>query len=342
MRKKIIIDGKETNYSVTDDAHIYNDITGKELKGTYTTNEYHSIQLVIEGKAKTFMFHRLVAQAFCENPNGYTIVDHIDRNKQNDNASNLRWVSGSTNSLNVGERKYREAQWYDGDFTEKEWRIVYGFPDYMVSEDGEFVKIKTKRLLLMQDRHGYLRVQLNGKYYSSHVKVWESFNEQAVLKGMEIDHIDGNKQNNCLSNLRLSNHSDNMNNAYLNGHLNQIAVKQYDLDGNYIKTFSTCCEAAREYGVYEAAIRSAADRHGTSCGFYWVKENDNSSIHEIMNEWVPEGFTIIPGHSTHCINEKGEVYGKRNKKLVPVHYRPNGAPYINLDGKRINIDKLLP
>lgn len=43
MRKKIIIDGKETNYSITDDAHLYNDKTGKELKGTYATNEYHSV-----------------------------------------------------------------------------------------------------------------------------------------------------------------------------------------------------------------------------------------------------------------------------------------------------------
>lgn len=159
---------------------------------------------------------------------------------------------------------------------------------------------------------------------------------------MEINHIDGNKQNNNLNNLRLSNHSDNINNAYSNGHQNQIAVKQYDLEGNYIETFATCCEAARKYGVYEGAIRSAADRHGTSCGFYWVKENDKTAIHEIITEWVPEGFTIIPGHPTHCINEKGEVYGKRNKKMVPVYYRANGAPYIHLDGKRINIDKLLP
>jgi hypothetical protein len=43
MKKKIIIDGKETNYSITDDAKIFNDTTGKELKGTYKTNEYHSV-----------------------------------------------------------------------------------------------------------------------------------------------------------------------------------------------------------------------------------------------------------------------------------------------------------
>ena len=81
MRKKIIIDGKETRYFVSDDGKVYNDKTGRELKGTYTTNEYHSIQLRIDNKSRTFMVHRLVAEAFCENPNGYTIVDHIDRDK---------------------------------------------------------------------------------------------------------------------------------------------------------------------------------------------------------------------------------------------------------------------
>jgi hypothetical protein len=43
MKKKIIINNKETNYSVTDDAKIFNDKTGRELKGTYSTNEYHSV-----------------------------------------------------------------------------------------------------------------------------------------------------------------------------------------------------------------------------------------------------------------------------------------------------------
>jgi hypothetical protein len=43
MKKKIVVNGKETNYSVTEDARIFNDITGRELKGTYKTNEYHSV-----------------------------------------------------------------------------------------------------------------------------------------------------------------------------------------------------------------------------------------------------------------------------------------------------------
>lgn len=218
MRKKIIINGQETNYSITEDAHLYNDITGRELKGTYSTNEYHSVQLVINGKPKTFMFHRLVAEAFCENPNGYTIVDHIDRNKRNDNASNLRWVDTFTNAKNISSKLYRKKQKYLGDFTEKNWKIVYNHPEYMVSEDGDFVKIKSNQYLLQQERHGYFRVLLDGTYYSVHRVVWETFYDQSLSQKIEVDHIDGNKANNNIKNLRLANRTDNMKNAYSNGH----------------------------------------------------------------------------------------------------------------------------
>lgn len=44
--------------------------------------------------------HQLVAEAFVPNPNNYTEIDHIDRNKRNNSKSNLRWVSRSENLSN--------------------------------------------------------------------------------------------------------------------------------------------------------------------------------------------------------------------------------------------------
>lgn len=140
------------------------------------------------------MFHRLVAQAFCENPNGYTIVDHIDRNKHNDNALNLRWVDSSTNAKNCERNPQRKAKKYCGDFSEKKWYPVFGFEDYYkVSEDCEFVKLENLKYLIPQERHGYYRIGLAGAYYSAHVKLWESANVQRIPNGFDIDHIDGNK-----------------------------------------------------------------------------------------------------------------------------------------------------
>ena len=46
------------------------------------------------------LVHRLVALAFIPNPDNKQFVDHIDTNKLNNNASNLRWTTISENANN--------------------------------------------------------------------------------------------------------------------------------------------------------------------------------------------------------------------------------------------------
>lgn len=346
-KKKIYVDGVETRYEITDDGKIYNAITSRELKGTYATNEYHTVQLMIDGRSRSFLVHRLVAQAFLENPNNYPVVDHINQNKHDNRVENLRWVTASQNAQNVDRTVVRGARGarMEEDLVPENWRDIPGNENYAVSRYGEVVNKSTKTILKGSVRNGYRRVGIGSKTYSVHLLVWRAFVGE-ISEKMQIDHIDGNRANNNLENLRMVSQSDNMKNSYRNGHEGQVKVYQYDLDGNFIRVYSTIAEAAADMGVTHAAIKDASNRKGTCSNYYWLREEDKDEIHSIINSWVPEGFTIIPILPTYAINNKGEVYNKRNKRLTPIHYWSDGThPYIDVRGKHYMIEdlqKLLP
>lgn len=58
-----------------------------------TTGRYHMVTLYKDGIAKNVSVHRQVAIAFISNPDNKKTVDHIDRNKDNNSVSNLRWAN---------------------------------------------------------------------------------------------------------------------------------------------------------------------------------------------------------------------------------------------------------
>ena len=66
-------------------------------------DEYLGVTLSKEGKRKSFLVHRLVAEAFIPNPNNLPQINHKDENKYNNKAENLEWCTASYND-NYGNR----------------------------------------------------------------------------------------------------------------------------------------------------------------------------------------------------------------------------------------------
>lgn len=59
---------------------------------------YNFVEVHIDGKKWAKKVHRLVAEVFCENPENYPIVMHLDNDRRNNRADNLQWGTLKMNS----------------------------------------------------------------------------------------------------------------------------------------------------------------------------------------------------------------------------------------------------
>ena len=320
MKKKILYEGQETNYSITDEGKVFNDKTGRELKGTYARNEYHSVQLTINRKVKSFMVHRLVAEAFCENPNNYTIVDHINHNKLDNRAENLRWVTTEENNKNQKRQKAHQKSLV-ANLNEGNWKELKENSNYYINEKGEVVSKKTGRLLIGSYRNGYRRYELQGKMYSAHILVYTNFIGE-IPENCVIDHIDGDKSNNNISNLRAITQSQNMSNAQKNGHKGQIGITQFSITGEEIFHFSSIQDAANQLGVTHAAIKAASNYGTKSAGFYWLRDDSLSTKEEFCTKMPKDSVPYKEMNKTYICN--GNLYSRTSEHLIPKFKDENG------------------
>ena len=160
------------------------------------------------------------------------------------------------------------------DLESEQWRAVEGYPGYEVSNLGRVVGSRGE-LTPARLPKGYLMVNLckNGKQkpHYIHRLVAQAFIPNPENKP-QVNHIDGDKNNNRVSNLEWATYLENHLHAIKN-HLHRHytrRVKQYDLQGNLIAEYKTILEASRVTGVNTAGIGGTCrGTYKKSGGYIW-------------------------------------------------------------------------
>lgn len=85
-------------YAITSCGKVWSYRSKKFLKPGSNKNGYLQVGLRKDKEKRTFLIHRLVAEAYIPNPNNYETVDHIDFDRTNNCVNNLQWMSHSENA----------------------------------------------------------------------------------------------------------------------------------------------------------------------------------------------------------------------------------------------------
>ena len=125
--------GCNRTITVDDNGRVYEKtIVGKPIKQTTHSAGYKVVGLTINGKTATKFVHRLVAEAFIDNPDNLPVVNHKDEDKTNNSIENLEWCTVKYNNI-YGTKTKRQAEKIRGRVSEKRVPVI------QMSMSGEFI-----------------------------------------------------------------------------------------------------------------------------------------------------------------------------------------------------------
>ena len=170
------------------------------------------------------------------------------------------------------------------------WKDIPEYSNYQVSNLGNVRNMnyhrekRIKQLAFIPDSDGYLQVKLckNGivKLKRVHRLVADAFIDNPLNKE-QVNHIDGNKRNNAITNLEWATSKENMQHAFKTGLManvykprNKMGKKVFQLDNknHVIKTWNSLREIERELKIPHTSIIYACKHHTLRLNCFWSYE----------------------------------------------------------------------
>lgn len=153
------------------------------------------------------------------------------------------------------------------------WKPILEYENYFeISDTGIVRRLSNQKILKPHKTYkGYLRIALCvnkvSKKYTIHRLVALTYIPNPDNKEY-VNHIDGNKLNNSVSNLEWATHCENETHAFINKLKCRKPVIQYDLNNNYINEFSSAYAASLSTKIARSSIFECCNGKLNTAGKY--------------------------------------------------------------------------
>ena len=204
------------------------------------------------------------------------------------------------------------------------WKEINGYENYLVSSEGRvFSKYKKGVIAQEETKYGYLNVTLykngNGKTRKVHRFVAEAFIDNPDNKP-QVNHIDGNKKNNNVSNLEWVTAAENMKHACKTGlYTSESARKGYK---TRLKKYGQKYLSEK---MSKAAKKADAKKgYKTRLGKYGKSKIDEIAYRASMK-------------AKESVQRKTFIFDiVLGKNIAEFNSRKEAAQYLNVDPRRIS------
>ena len=176
------------------------------------------------------------------------------------------------------KKLWKEIKGYEGKYIISNYGEIISLPRYK-KNNSKMQYVEPKQICQTINKHnGYVYVQLWNDAKYKNIRLHKLVAENFLIKSegkTQINHIDGNKQNNKADNLEWCTASENIIHAYRTGlfsNKNKIKINQFDKEYNFIKQYSSLSEASSITGISIGNISQCVNKkRKTTNGFIFER-----------------------------------------------------------------------
>lgn len=160
----------------------------------------------------------------------------------------------------------------------EDFEPIKKYKDYLIHRDGRIYTTKMNHIMTLQVNNGYQTVLFGEKRILVHQLVARQFLPRIEGK-TQVNHIDGNKINNHVNNLAWVDNSENQLHAFETGLKSTTAVKQYLLDGTFVRGYSSIVEIKKLFGLKTCSVSQCCRKViKQTYGYIWRYASDTEPI----------------------------------------------------------------